>query len=438
MSTKNPNTDDQNADYVETMGRPRHHVPEGVIHGILRLLPTIPAARMSFLSKQWEGLRSLGCVLDFVEDNLDGELDDRPRNFINTCDRYLDQFRECDKISIHKFRLHMRYSSEDANMVDEWLNFAVERGVKELDINLPSGGKRDKKYCFHLQTIANAAKTLTSFNVENVECDPYFSFRKTIPSTTFLYLKSLSLKSVKLWCFNMFFERKFKCPSIEYLSLTSLTSGGYNYFCFSSSSLKSLEIMLCPDLWKIGVLDAVNLESFKFVSSSELVEGYSLKHVLISGAKHLRNFELYGCKDNVKATIITRNMSLSMSGFLKSSSLDPELWEARITLPDTELPAFDCSSKHFSSLRDYLECFDCFKEITLEVDDAKALIFPENFRQTRSPPLLNLNILEVTSKVSPQTRGDISALRNSLVWMAPSAKILLPVHRWNRTSRYQY
>ncbi|KAM1218532.1 hypothetical protein TB2_045641 [Malus domestica] len=249
------------------MGRPRHHVPEGVIHGILRLLPTIPAARMSFLSKQWEGLRSLGCVLDFVEDNLDGELDDRPRNFINTCDRYLDQFRECDKISIHKFRLHMRYSSEDANMVDEWLNFAVERGVKELDINLPSGG-------------------------------------------------------------------------------------------------------------------------------------YSLKHVLISGAKHLRNFELYGCKDNVKATIITRNMSLSMSGFLKSSSLDPELWEARITLPDTELPAFDCSSKHFSSLRDYLECFDCFKEITLEVDDAKALIFPENFRQTRSPPLLNLNILEVTSKVS--------------------------------------
>ncbi|KAM1461458.1 hypothetical protein ACFX1T_045640 [Malus domestica] len=349
------------------MGRPRHHVPEGVIHGILRLLPTIPAARMSFLSKQWEGLRSLGCVLDFVEDNLDGELDDRPRNFINTCDRYLDQFRECDKISIHKFRLHMRYSSEDANMVDEWLNFAVERGVKELDINLPSGGKRDKKYYFHLQTIANAAKTLTSCNVENVECDPYFSFRKTIPSTTFL------------------------------------------------SSLKSLEIMLCPDLWKIGVLDAVNLESFKFVSSSELVEGYSLKHVLISGAKHLRNFELYGCKDNVKATIITRNMSLSMSGFLKSSSLDPELWEARITLPDTELPAFDCSSKHFSSLRDYLECFDCFKEITLEVDDAKALIFPENFRQTRSPPLLNLNILEVTSKSYVRFLLDNSQMRELAV-----------------------
>ncbi|CAN6701900.1 unnamed protein product [Malus baccata var. baccata] len=401
------------------MGRPRHHVPEGVIHGILRLLPTIPMARMSFLSKQWEGLRSSRCVLDFVEDNLDGELDDRPRNFINTCDRYLDQFRECDKISIHKFRLHMRYSSEDANMVDEWLNFAVERGVKELDINLPSGGKQDKKYCFHLQTIANAAKTLTSFNVENVECDPYFSFRTTIPSTTFLSLKSLSLKSVKFSCFYMFFQRKFKCPSIEYLSLASLTSCGYNYFCFSSSSLKSLEIMLCPDLWKIGVLDAVNLESFKFVSSLELVEGYSLRHVLISGAKHLRNFELYGCKDNVKATIITRHMSLSMSGFLKSSSLDPELWEARITLPDTELPAFDCSSKHFSSLRDYLECFDCFKEITLEVDDAKALIFPENFRQTRSPPLLNLNILEVTSKFEVRselsTSGILKALCSALV-----------------------
>ncbi|TQD77818.1 hypothetical protein C1H46_036648 [Malus baccata] len=79
--------------------------PKGVIHRILRLIPTIPAARMSFLSKQWEGLRSSGCVLDFVEDNLDGKLDDRLGNFINTCDRYIDQFLECDKISIDKFTL---------------------------------------------------------------------------------------------------------------------------------------------------------------------------------------------------------------------------------------------------------------------------------------------------------------------------------------------
>lgn len=371
MSTENIKTDGQNAGDVETMRRRWHHVPEGVIHRILRLLPTIPAARMSFLSKQWEGLRSSGFVLDFVEDNLDGELDDRPRNFINACDRYLGQFRECDKISVDKFRLHMRYSSEDANMVDEWLNFAVERGVKELDISLPSGRKWDK-YCFHLQTIANAAKTLTSLNVEYVETDSYLYFRNPIPSTTFLSLKSLSLKSVMFSCFYMFFQGKFKWPSIEFLSLTSCSG---RFFSFSISSLKSLEIMLCSHLRMIGVLDAVNLESFKFVSSSELVQSDSSIHVLISGAKHLRNFELCGCKDNVKATIITPNMSLSMSGFLKSSSLDPELWEARITLPDTELLAFDRSSKHLSSLRDYLECFDCFKEITLEVDDAKVYTY---------------------------------------------------------------
>ncbi|KAM0991599.1 hypothetical protein TB1_009404 [Malus domestica] len=75
MSTKNTNTDDQNDDNVETTGLPRHHVPKDVIHQILRLIHIILMARMSFLSKQWESLRSLGCVLDFVEDNLDDEYD---------------------------------------------------------------------------------------------------------------------------------------------------------------------------------------------------------------------------------------------------------------------------------------------------------------------------------------------------------------------------
>ncbi|KAM1949551.1 hypothetical protein ACFX15_009594 [Malus domestica] len=75
MSTKNTNIDDQNDDNVETTGLPRHHVPKDVIHQILQLIHTIPTARMSFLSKQWEGIRSSGCVLDFVEDNLDDEYD---------------------------------------------------------------------------------------------------------------------------------------------------------------------------------------------------------------------------------------------------------------------------------------------------------------------------------------------------------------------------
>ncbi|KAM1548949.1 hypothetical protein FF1_010005 [Malus domestica] len=72
---QNTNTDDQNDNNVETTGLPWHHVPKDVIHQILRLIHTIPTAHMSFLSKQWEGLRSSGCVLDFVEDNLDDEYD---------------------------------------------------------------------------------------------------------------------------------------------------------------------------------------------------------------------------------------------------------------------------------------------------------------------------------------------------------------------------
>ncbi|TQE07719.1 hypothetical protein C1H46_006652 [Malus baccata] len=189
-----------------------------VINRILQLLPTTPAARMSFLSKQWEGLRSSVFVLDFNEGNVHHNFDDqRPRNFIKDWDRYLDQFRENDKQLLYKFKLHMRYFDGDATIVCKWLNFAIERGVNELDISLPKENWEDK-----------------------VECKP-----------------------------------------------------NTKYFCH------------IPD---------------KF--------------------------------------------------FHRASAWAAKLWEASITLPDIELPTFDCSLGHLSSLRDYLESFDCSRKITLKVHDA--------------------------------------------------------------------
>ncbi|CAN6708024.1 unnamed protein product [Malus baccata var. baccata] len=196
-----------------------------VINRILQLLPTTPAARMSFLSKQWEGLRSSVFVLDFNEGNVHHNFDDqRPRNFIKDWDRYLDQFRENDKQLLYKFKLHMRYFDGDATIVCKWLNFAIERGVNELDISLPKENWEDKSQI-----------------LENIPCT---------------------------------------CEEIE--------------------------------------VAAKNLESFKFVSSTS-DQRCTAKHVTLRAAKHLRNF---------------------------ASAWAAKLWEASITLPDIELPTFDCSLGH--------------------------------------------------------------------------------------------
>lgn len=54
----------------------------------------------------------------------------------------------------------------------------------------------------------------------------------------------------------------------------------------------------------------------------------------------------------------------------------------------------------------------------------QALTFPENFRKTLSPPLPNVNnlIVWIVRFRCPQTVARVSDLRDSLLWMAPSAQ----------------
>ncbi|KAM2859353.1 hypothetical protein COP2_024793 [Malus domestica] len=105
------NNDEPNMEDAELMRR--RHVLDCVINRILQLLPTTPAAWMSFLSKQWEGLRSSVFVLDLNKGNVYHNFDDqRPRNFIKDWEGY--QFRENDKQLLYKF---MRYFDGDATIL---------------------------------------------------------------------------------------------------------------------------------------------------------------------------------------------------------------------------------------------------------------------------------------------------------------------------------
>ncbi|PQM33588.1 F-box protein [Prunus yedoensis var. nudiflora] len=50
---------------------------------------------------------------------------------------------------------------------------------------------------------------------------------------------------------------------------------------------------------------------------------------------------------------------------------------------------------HFSTLRDYLEHFDCSKKLKLYIHDAEGVMFPEDFREAFPSPLPNLKHLNI-------------------------------------------
>ncbi|KAM2417280.1 hypothetical protein FF2_023944 [Malus domestica] len=134
-----------------------------------------------------------------------------------------------------------------------------------------------------------------------------------------------------------------------------------------------------------------------------------LEELAIMGAKNLRNFVLCGSKFYVRDAFINPKVTFFLfNGFVKSIS--------SIKLAPTG------SSEHLSALRDYLESFDCSEDISLYIQDAKSFIFPESFRKTCSPPLRNLKY-NVTAKMPPATEAEDSELRDSLLWIAPSAYI---------------
>ncbi|XP_024163868.1 putative F-box/LRR-repeat protein At4g15060 [Rosa chinensis] len=234
------------------------HLPNLVIHQIQSLLPTKSALRMSFLSKQWEGVWPLSPVIDFDQGGTHTDDEDNIK-FINILERYLE-FCLKDKQLLDKFRLHMRYHGEGrtVTVVDIWVRFAVMRSIKELDISL--GSIWPDYYYLSLENLGG--KSITTLNLEYVAIDK-ISNELSLPS-----LKYVSLKTVRM-DYSVIHRLISECPSMEYLSLTScsLIDRGKmslaTLFLYTSSSynnLKTLEVRDC--MFSYIRVTGINLESF--------------------------------------------------------------------------------------------------------------------------------------------------------------------------------
>ncbi|XP_050371610.1 putative F-box/FBD/LRR-repeat protein At3g59240 [Argentina anserina] len=427
----------------------RPSLPDLVIHRLLtQLLPTKDAHRMSFLSKQWEGVWSLSPVLDFDEstevhdDDVIPEKQVEHRNFTNMLKRYLE-YRESDKTTqvLDRFRLRMtRYLYEDYSIVDNWLDFAYKRSVKEVDLSLELGWhklrrpnpeiswEKQVEYVYCLSPVSFFhAKSITTLNLEFVRIRRRYSTSAELEHARVLpCLKNMSLKSVYLDEHSLE-DLILVCPSIECLSLDSCCFE-YSEISVSSSSLKSLEVKHC-DARNIVVFNCLNLEYVTFLSELPLSRAlflacYNLKHISIHG-QYLRRLVLHKCHDSLEATIHTPGLfSFRFDGSLKSKLYlkDPDLQKPIITLKDNYNGE---SHNNIQALRDFLEAFDgAVDNMDLYISDCNAITFPVRFRATYSSPLPGRKVLVLTMLHNPTKANDISDLNDFLSWMASALSMV--------------
>ncbi|KAF9611814.1 hypothetical protein IFM89_035799 [Coptis chinensis] len=107
-------------------------LPDGILESILSSLPMKVALRSSVLSKRWRNLWKYlwihATTLDFGKEFAK---DQTQEQFVNTVNQYL-QLHSGNKIE--KFLLHFYPGEHYKANVEKWIEFAILRGVEELDL----------------------------------------------------------------------------------------------------------------------------------------------------------------------------------------------------------------------------------------------------------------------------------------------------------------
>lgn len=111
-------------------------LPEPILVHILSLMPLKSAIRTSILSSKWQGhWKHISITdLDFGEEFSRGKTPDEIAAIINSIlqslsTKVLDRFR----LYFYPER-QFQFDFKWTNQIEKWIEFAVERGVKELDL----------------------------------------------------------------------------------------------------------------------------------------------------------------------------------------------------------------------------------------------------------------------------------------------------------------
>ncbi|RVX17002.1 FBD-associated F-box protein [Vitis vinifera] len=226
------------------------HLPDDILIRILGLLPTKDVARSSLLSQAWRKLSpfsSLSLLMfqcpDFLEScrkNTDVS------SFINAIDSSL-RLRPKD-VNLARLRLHLDLDDiESESLIDSWIDAALERKVKELDLYLRP---RSIAKPYGLPAKIFSTTTITVLSLE--QCRLEICGDIDLPA-----LRKLCLRQIR--CDEQAIRQLISsCPLIEDLDIASC--GGLQKLHVSGlANLHRLEVICCYNLRRIEI-DAPSLQ----------------------------------------------------------------------------------------------------------------------------------------------------------------------------------
>lgn len=333
-------------------------LPELLLYHILSFLPTFYVVRMSVLSKHWRYMWTSVPVLHFNDDDITFQKIVKSKHhmffkFVDNCLRHRKLYTQISDMSITRFKLVVLCdfeSTSNSKRLDNWLRFAVQSNVKELDLSV------GHRYC--LPEFILSSRSLTILKLKRLSLEILYPI--SLPS-----LKSLSLISVyvedKVKALQSLFSA---CPIIEDLHV-----GGAIY---DSDDVCEKELPISGTLRNLS-FDGVDLTAQwleELLPRLPLLERLTVRHsghqwIHICIHSYSLKSLFVGCQ--IRLTLRTPNL-VHLSYYGHTMCIDwidaPNLFYANMKFSD-DLPHND--SRYFKLLRTLSNIIHV-RKMTLQID----------------------------------------------------------------------
>ncbi|PIA25253.1 hypothetical protein AQUCO_12100008v1 [Aquilegia coerulea] len=238
-------------------------LPDSILDSILSLVPLKYAIRTSILSKSWRNLWKTSfryaTYLHFGKDFAKAQTREE---FVSTVNRYL-QLHSSNEID--EFQLLFHPGEQYKADLNNWIEFAVLKGVKNLDLVFCSD--EDKEY-IRLPDSFFGCNSLIHFRASHVEFNPMTKFGG------FSSLVTLRFDQIS-------------GPDLQLKSLTLIVTGAYELDIFAPN-LKSLHF--CGDILDEYVFRNIVALEDVFISAEgyEATENQYDPIEILSGVSHVK------------------------------------------------------------------------------------------------------------------------------------------------------
>ncbi|KAF5205238.1 Fbd-associated f-box protein [Thalictrum thalictroides] len=239
-------------------------LPDGILDSILSLLPLKYSIRTSILSKRWTNLWkssfSYATDLDFSKDFAKAQTRDQ---FVSTVNRYIQLHTNN---TIDEFRLYFHPGEDYKNELKKWIEFAIQKEVKNLSLVFCQGIPDGEAY--RMPDVFFGCNSLISLRASHIEFNPTTEFNG------FSSLVTLQLNEVNITDDTL--EKILSsCPVLINLYLRSCFGLGSIKISGPDLRLESLSLMLI-DAYEVDIF-APNLRSVHFYG--DILYGYSFRNV---------------------------------------------------------------------------------------------------------------------------------------------------------------